>query len=60
MSWNRKLLHRAKHFANDETGRVSALCFKKPRAIDMKRASWTTSDKAVTCPRCRAAIGRTL
>lgn len=58
MSWNRELLHRAKHFANDDTGRVSALCFKRPRAIDMKRASWTTCDAAVTCRRCRDLIAR--
>ena len=37
-------------------GRVSALCFPKPRAIDMKRATWVMSDDAVTCPTCRALI----
>ena len=37
-------------------GRVSALCFPKPRAIDMKRATWVMSDDAVTCPKCRALI----
>ena len=30
------------------TGAVSALCFKTPHAIDMKRASWTLGDEAVT------------
>lgn len=49
-------MHKAKHLANDESGRVSALSFKRPRAIAMKRASWTTSDVAVTCPRCRAML----
>lgn len=37
-------------------GGVSALCFPKPRAIDMKRATWVMSDDAVTCPKCRALI----
>lgn len=40
----------------DGRGRVSALCFPVPRAIDMKRATWVMSDEAVTCPKCRALI----
>lgn len=40
----------------DSKGRVSALCFPTPRAIDMKRATWVMSDDAVTCPKCRALI----
>lgn len=40
----------------DPKGRVSALCFSTPRAIDMRRASWTLTDAAVTCPKCRALI----
>jgi hypothetical protein len=40
----------------DSKGRVSALCFPKPRAIDMKRATWVMSDGAVTCPKCMAMI----
>ena len=38
---------------------VSALCFKRPRAINMSvssRETWTTDDAAVTCPKCRALI----
>lgn len=31
---------------------VSALCFKTPRAIDMRKASWCLSDDAVTCEKC--------
>lgn len=31
---------------------VSALCFKRPRAIDMRRATWTLRSIAVTCPKC--------
>ena len=37
-------------------GGVSALCFPKPHAMDMKRATWVMSDDAVTCPKCRALI----
>ena len=33
-------------------GEVSALCFKKPRAINMKLASWTIAESAVTCRAC--------
>lgn len=40
----------------DHRGRVSALCFSPARAIDMKRATWTMRDEAVTCPKCRALI----
>lgn len=38
---------------------VSALCYKRPRAIDMRPESgqtWTTDDTAVTCPKCIVAI----
>lgn len=40
----------------DQRGRVSALCFPKPRAIDMKRATWVMRDEAVTCRNCLAII----
>lgn len=46
--------HRASLINPD--GGVSALCFKVPRAIDLKTANWTIRDEAVTCPRCRRAI----
>lgn len=45
-----KPIHRAKLITGD--GRVSPLCAKRPRAIDLARASWTNRDEAVTCPRC--------
>lgn len=35
------------------SGAVSALCFSKPRAIDLSKATWTTRDEAVTCPKCK-------
>lgn len=52
----RRVYHRADKIS---AGGVSALCFKRPRAIDMRPDSgqtWTTDDAAVTCPRCRKAI----
>ena len=39
-----------------EQGDVSALCFKRPRAIDMQRASWVLSDSGVTCAKCLRVI----
>lgn len=33
-------------------GAASALCFAKPRAINMKVATWTTDSAAVTCEKC--------
>ena len=49
---------RVRHKADKirEDGAVSALCFSQPRAIDMKRATWTTSDDAVTCEKCTAIL----
>lgn len=45
-----KLIHRASLINGH--GRVSALCFNEPRAIDLVRATWTNRDEAVTCKRC--------
>jgi hypothetical protein len=42
--------------AMDDEGHVSALCFNPPRAINMRRASWTNRREAVTCPKCLAII----
>ncbi len=33
-------------------GKVSALCFKRPRAIDLDVALWTIRTEAVTCEKC--------
>lgn len=33
-------------------GVVSALCFKRPRAIILKYALWTITPDAVTCKKC--------
>ena len=53
--YGEKARHRADK-TNIETGAVSALCFKKPRAIDLKIASWTIRDEAVTCKQCLRII----
>jgi hypothetical protein len=33
-------------------GAVSALCFKRPRPINLEEALWTTDWSAVTCKNC--------
>lgn len=40
----------------DADGNVSALCFARPRPIDLRRALWTTIDASVTCPKCLKLI----
>lgn len=42
-----------------EDGRVSALCFRRPRAINLARALWTLQDEAVTCRKCRRLMRAT-
>lgn len=50
----KKLTHMAG--AVREDGNVSALCFQRPRPIDLTKATWTLREEAVTCPRCRKAM----
>jgi len=38
------------------SGEVSAICFKKPRAINLKVATWTLRSEAVTCEKCLRLI----
>jgi hypothetical protein len=45
-----KPVHRAKLFS--DTGTVSPLCAKSPKAINLRKATWTIVDDAVTCVRC--------
>ena len=47
-----KIYHRAGKIRPD--GAVSARCFKRPRPIDLSKASWTFRPEAVTCPKCIA------
>lgn len=51
---DRKKYHKAHLFG--AAGGVSALCFARPRAIDLNRALWTTDDDAVTCKKCLRAM----
>jgi hypothetical protein len=44
-----KIWHKA-HMINNH-GRVSALCFVRPRAIALNQR-WTIDERAVTCKRC--------
>ncbi len=47
-----KPVHKA-HLVNDKGG-VSPVCAERPRAIDLKRATWTNRWEAVTCKKCLA------
>lgn len=49
-----KPIHRGAHV--DPQGRVSALCFRRPKPIDLRVATWTNRDEAVTCRRCLKAL----
>lgn len=49
-----KVMHKADRVSI--SGKVSALCFKKPRAINLKLASWTNRDEAVTCKACKERL----
>ncbi len=45
-----KKYHMADLFAPN--GDVSALCFARPRAINLKVALWTLREEDVTCKKC--------
>ena len=49
-----RITHMASKIAR--SGSVSALCSATPRAINMKRVTWTISPAAVTCRKCKAAL----
>lgn len=36
----------------DQHGNVSALCFKRPRKINLSKETWTIRNEAVTCGDC--------
>ena len=42
----------------NKRGGVTALCFDKPRAINLKRALWAMDPKAVTCKKCLEAMAK--
>lgn len=39
-----------------DKGQVSALCYSRPRAINLRLTTWTIRRDAVTCPRCKAIL----
>lgn len=45
-----KICHKAKQVRSD--GGVPPLCAVKPRKINLKVATWTTTDRFVTCKKC--------
>ncbi len=45
-----KIIHFIGKIRSD--GAVSALCFDKPRKINLNSALWTNRKEAVTCPKC--------
>lgn len=47
-----KPVHMAKMF--NQHGGASPVCADKPRAINLKRATWTIRWEAVTCEKCLA------
>ena len=49
-----KPVHRATLIRSD--GKVSPLCAKRPRVLNLARETWTNRDAAVTCRRCLAAM----
>ncbi len=49
-----KRIHLADKIASD--GRVSAACFVRPRAINLKVATWTLDPSRVNCQSCLRAI----
>ena len=49
-----KIIHRASVVRGD--GAVSALCYKRPRPINLARTTWTNRNEATTCPKCLAAL----
>ena len=53
---NPKIYHFA--CAINDNGDVSALCFLRPRAINLKVALWTNRVGAVTCPRCKDRLAQ--
>lgn len=50
--FDRKVYHLAAKVST--AGEVSALCYKRPHAINLKKGqSWVTDASRVTCPKCK-------
>ena len=46
------------HFGSkwSQHGDVSALCFAKPRPIQLAVSTWTICPQFVTCPKCKTLL----
>ena len=49
-----KTCHKAK---NNEKGKVTALCYKDDRPINLMQVTWTNRNEAVTCEKCKNLLG---
>ena len=49
------------HFADlvNQSGDVSALCYKRPRKINLEITKWTIVESDVTCKKCLCLIKHT-
>jgi hypothetical protein len=45
-----RIYHKAKLI--DRKGRISPVCADPPKAINLKKETWTLRWEAVTCPKC--------
>lgn len=52
-----KIAHKAKYI--DHKGNVSALCYRKTRAVDLLRETAVMVDASVTCPKCLDILAAT-
>jgi hypothetical protein len=50
-----KPIHLATNVRPD--GAVTSLCFKRPRPISLRVATWTLEPKLVTCLKCLRILG---
>lgn len=52
---NKWITHRASFASRNG---ISALCYKRPMAIDATRASWALNRECVTCKKCLALLAQ--
>ncbi len=51
---DKKVYHKAKLI--NAKGRVSPLCAKNPRPLNLRKELWTNQPEAVTCKKCLALL----
>ncbi len=54
------IMQRIRHYPKliNPEGEVTPLCAKKPKPIDMTKASWTFQKGGVTCRKCLEILNR--